>query len=116
MIDRYDTHMYVYWYRVTDDGKDYNRMQTIPENKFWWASDSKSIHAAIKKILSIESTDGLQFFRTFETTQKDTEKNLNCTDYVTINKVDPNWEKALTKKKGQIFVDFVDKFINKVYE
>lgn len=115
MIDFYN-HFYVYCFKVSDDGKSYISMQAEQKNEIGWGESSDKILKAIKNIFSINHEDGVLIYRTFESIRNSIEDNLNCTDYVTIHKVDPNWEKALTKKKGQMFVDFVDQFINKVYE
>lgn len=119
MMDYFSRFMNIYGYKVSDDGKNYTALETAQDNRIWWSSSVKDISEKIGQILNIKDKDDFLFYRTFETTRTGKshfESRLDDRTYLTINKVDKNWEKVLGKNDGELFVDFVDKFINRVFE
>ena len=119
MMDYYHNNMYIYGFSVSDDGKSYSNLQATKDNKIADRHSAKTIYEKIIEILDIKSIEDYLFFRTFETTRTGKghfESRLDCTDYMTLKKVDSEWEQALGANDGILFVDFVDRFIKKVYE
>lgn len=117
MIDYCNSKLYLYGYKVSEDGKDYSEVERTEENIINKNSSTKKIHNKIAEILNNDNKDGYNIFRTFETVNEFLENRLDKTDYnVTIEKVAPEWENALSNNDGELFVSFVDRFINKIYE
>lgn len=117
MIDYCESRLYLYGYKVSDDGKDYSEIERTQENIINKNSSTKKIHNKITEILKNAVNDDYIIFRTFETINMFLENKLDKTDYnVTIEKVSSEWENALSNNDGELFVSFVDRFICKVYE
>lgn len=122
MIDYYFNDLHLYGYEVSDDGEHYTSIQIgsdkdrqLKKNKakkIWDATCEKFGENYAQKFVS---SDG--FYRTFSPSYKPLDNKLEGNEKVNVNFVDPEkWEKQLNEDDGRLFVEFVDKFIDKVYE
>lgn len=122
MIDYYFNDLHLYGYEVSDDGEHYTSIQIGSDKdrqlkkhkakKIWDETCEKFGENYAQKFVS---SDG--FYRTFSPSYKPLDNKLEGNEKVNVNFVDPEkWEKQLNEDDGRLFVEFVDKFIDKVYE
>lgn len=120
MIDYQDHNIYVYGYKISDDGFTYKKIEDIGSNKI--SENLIQSNGFIHKIIDIfgfQEASKFSFYRAFINTpsgENDLESKMNNAKGITINKVDPKWENALEQNDGENYVNLVDKFFGRVYD
>jgi len=114
MADFHNGNLYFHGYRVNDDGSNYielHRKNTKPIGYHAHKMSDK-----INELFDIKKDDDILFYKTFGVLRNPTgrfERTLNALGFIEVNSA---WEKKLAENSEDAFVNFVDRFISRIYE